>query len=148
MAAFWALVRALRKVFGPDTPLQLFKCDWEMAFRQTPKHPCHKQFTYEIWWNYKTQKVEALEIGGQPFGGKSAQFNFVQEPAAMVAIGRSFLGLLVSHYSDDTWAVEPATLAEQSLALWTELHTIVGWRLDPEKQYGPEGFGRLLGADI
>ena len=35
----------------------------------------------------------------------------------MVAIGRMWLGLLVSHYSDDTWAVEPAHLAAQGLKL-------------------------------
>ena len=35
-------------------PLALYKSDWVMAFRQTPKHPKHRAHTYEIWWNHKT----------------------------------------------------------------------------------------------
>ena len=79
----------------------------------------------------------AFESDGQPFGGKGAQFNFVRDPQALVAIGRSYLDLLVSHYTDDTYGIEAEEHSRQAWEVWCELHDIIGWRLDRRKSPPP-----------
>ena len=89
-----------------------------------------------------------LRLYGQPFGGKGSQFNYVRDPAAMVAIGRSYLGLLIAHYTDDGWGVEPEATCHQAHSLWIELNELVGWRLDMDKSPPPERAFKLLGAEL
>ena len=79
----------------------------------------------------------AIESDGQPFGGKATQYNFIRDPQAMVAIGRSALAMLVSHYSDDTWGLEPDYAALYAWKIWLQLHKIIGWRLDLDKSPRP-----------
>ena len=64
-----SIVRVLHGVFGP-VACQLYVCDWSMAFRQTPKHPAEKEWTYELAWNPVGNKVVVLSSCGQTFGGK------------------------------------------------------------------------------
>eukprot|EP00959_Pyramimonas_sp_CCMP1952_P330281 6915629-Pyramimonas_sp.AAC.1 len=92
--------------------------------RQSPKDPDQTHLTFEIVWDPHEQKVRVVDVNGQPFGGALSQFNYVQDPAVMVAIGRSMLMLPVSHNADDEWGVEPARLAQQVHRLWIDLNTL------------------------
>ena len=141
-------VRVLKQVFGRDVILNAYKCDWAMAFRQTPTHPSQAHLTLEGTWDPTTGRAVVMEVFGQPFGGKGAQFNFIRDPAALVHFGRTFLALLVAHYSDDTWAIEPECTCDHSYRLWIELHQLTGWQLDLGKSPPPERLCTLLGAEI
>ena len=66
----------------------------------------------------------------------------------MVAICRSLFGMLVAHYTDDTWGLEPAAFCKTATTIWWDIHKVIGWRLDSEKTEGPIGRGRLLGAEL
>ena len=89
-----------------------------------------------------------LETYGQPFGGKGSQFNYIRDPEAMCAIARTWLAMLMSHYSDDALLIETQTTAEQAYHLWLELNQLIGWKIDMEKSPPPQGLMRLLGAHI
>ena len=141
-------VRVLKEVFGQDVILNAYKCDWAMAFRQTPTHPSQAHLTLEATWDPHNRRAVVMEVFGQPFGGKGSQYNFIRDPAALVHFGRKFLALLVAHYSDDTWAIEPESTSQQSYELWTELHRITGWQLDLGKSPPPGRMCMLLGAEV
>ena len=141
-----SLVRVLKEAFGAQTPLQGYRADYAMAFRQCPTAPEQAMFTMELFWDPHKRRARALKVYGQPFGGKGSQMNYVRDPAAMVAIGRSKLGLLISHYSDDSWAIEPEAVAASSHKTWLELNDLIGWQLDPDKSPPPAAAFNLLGA--
>ena len=63
-----------------------------------------------------------IKSDGRPFGGKATQYNFIWDPQAMVAIGRSARAVLVSPFSDDTWGLEPEYAALHAWKIWLELH--------------------------
>ena len=144
----WALHRALREALPQRTRIMGYRADWEMAFRQCPTDPSQAKFLVELQWNPEWKSPCAIESDGQPFGGKAPQFNFIRDPQAMVAIGREILGLLVCHYTDDTWGLEPAYAAHHAWSIWMELHKLVGWRLDAAKSPPPAFTFRLLGGDL
>ena len=142
------VIRALKTAAGRGTILNAYKCDWAMAFRQTPTHPSQAQLTLEATWNPHRRQVEVLEVFGQPFGSKGSQYNFIRDPAAMVHFGRSYLGLVVAHYTDDLWGIEPEATCNQAYNLWTELHKLVGWKLDHAKSPPPGRTCTLLGGEL
>ena len=144
----WALHRALRESLPRRTRIQGYRADWETAFRQNPTDPSQAKMLVELQWNADWRAPCAIESAGQPFGGKAAQFNYIRDSQAMVAIGRTELALLVSHYVDDTWGLEPDYAAHLAWALWLELHALVGWRLDLGKSPPPTYTFRLLGGDL
>ena len=143
----WALHRSIREKMSVGTRIMGYRADWEMAFRQDPTDPKQAKLLVELQWNPEWKAACAMESDGQPFGGKATQYNVIRDPQAMVAIGRSVLALLVSHYSDDTWGLEPDYAALHAWKIWLELHKIIGWRLDLDKSPPPEYTFRLLGAD-
>ena len=145
--AAWVLTRALKDAYG-DEQLGGYRADYQMAYRQDPSDPSQAHLTLEITWHPGRRQVVVIRVKGQSFGGKSTQLNYVRDPAAMCAIGRSWLALLVSHYSDDAWAIEPLQIADQSYDLWVELNSLVGWRIDLPKSPRPEGTFKLLGAQL
>ena len=110
--------------------------------------PTQAKLLVELQWNPEWKAARVIESDGQPFGSKATQYNFIRDPQAMVAIGRSALALLVSHYSDDTWGLEPDYAALHAWKIWLELHKIIGWRLDLDESLPPEYTFRLLGADL
>ena len=143
----WALMRALKEAFG-DSKLGGFRADYQMAFRQNPADPTQEHLTLELTWHAGLRQVVVIKVQGQSFGGKSTQLNYVRDPAAMCAIARSWLALLISHYSDDAWAIEPETTMDQSYDLWLELNELIGWRIDMAKSPRPESIFKLLGAQL
>ena len=128
-----ALHRAIREQMPVGTRIMGYRADWEMAFRQDPTDPTQAKLLVELQWNPERKAACATESDGQPFGGKATQYNFIRDHQAMVAIGRSALALVVSHYSDDTWGLEPDYAALHEWKIWLELHKIIGWRLDLDK---------------
>ena len=92
----WALHRAIREQMPVGTRIMGYRADWEMAFRQDPTDPTQAKLLVELQWNPEWKAACAIESDGQPFGGKATQYNFIRDPQAMVAIGRSALALLVS----------------------------------------------------
>ena len=143
-----ALTRTLNEVFGGSVLLQGYRVDYSMAFRQDPTDPSQIRMTLEATWNPESQRAEILEVFGQPFGGKGSQFNFIRDPTAMVHAARVLLGVLVCHYSDDTWGIEPEAVARQGYDLWMRLNALVGWRVDEEKSPPPERVFQLLGGEL
>ena len=119
-----------------------------MTFRQNPADPTQEHLTLELTWHPGIRQVVVIKVQGQSFGGKSTQLNYVRDPAAMCAIARSWLALLISHYSDDAWAIEPETTMDQSYDLWLELNELIGWRIDMAKSPRPESIFKLLGAQL
>ena len=63
------VIRVFRAVTPGHTILNAYKCDWAMAFRQTPTHPDQAKITLEAAWNPHRRRAEVLEVYGQPFGG-------------------------------------------------------------------------------
>ena len=142
------VVRILRSATRKGTILNAYKCDWSMAFRQTPTRPDQARLTLEATWNPQGRRVEILEVYGQPFGGKGSQYNFIRDPAALVHFGRQFLGLVIAHYADDTWGIEPEATCLQAYTLWKELHKLTGWKLDEGKSPPPARTCTLLGGEL
>ena len=63
-------------------------------------------------------------------------------------VARTLLGLLVAHYSDDTWGIEPEAVARQGYNYWMRLNELVGWRVDEDKSPPPERIFELLGGEL
>ena len=143
----WAVLRCL-KGRHPSCRIQGYRADWETAFRQDPTSPDQTHLLVELQWCPSWRAPAAFESNGQPFGGKGTQFNFIRDPEAMVAIGRSWLGLVISNYSDDTYGLEYERHAHFAWKCWMELHALIGWRLDAGKSPPPSFCFRLLGADL
>ena len=97
----WAETRTWKEMCGGERALEGYRADNEMAFRQCPKDPDQADRTLEITWDPDNKKVVVVDVYGQPFGGALSQFNYVRDPAAMVAIARSLLKIAVAHYTDD-----------------------------------------------
>ena len=144
----YAIVRIWKEAMGALCPLKGYRVDYAMAFRQNPRHPIEALLTLELAWNPHTQKVVVIKTLGQAFGGKGAQMNYVRDPAAMVAIGRNYLALAISHFSDDTWSIEPSFSAGSSYTCWLELNDLIGWRYDLDKSPPPTCTFWLLGAEL
>ena len=47
----------------------------------------------------------------------------------MVAIARHLLHIIVAHYADDAWGVEPETIAPSAYNAWLLLNKLVGCTL-------------------
>ena len=109
------VVRILKAATGKSTILRAYKCDWSMAFRQTPTRPDQAHLTLEATWNPHGRRAENWRSSGNCFGGKGSQYNFIRDPALLAHFGRHFLGLVVGHYSDDTWGIEPGSHLRPSL---------------------------------
>ena len=127
LATAHALIRVLKGTFGQQTPLSGFRADYSMAFRQNPTHPDQADITMEAYYDV-TDGPTLLETYGQPFGGKGSQFNYIRDPEAMCAIARTWLAMLMSHYSNDAWNIGTQTTAEQAYHLWLELNQLIGWK--------------------
>lgn len=142
-----ASIRVLKDVFGHDTPLRGFRVDWEMAFRQDPVWPGMAHLLYEVFWNPELGRPQWLLPRGGAFGNKAAQLNFVQNPHLVCHVARIMLKILLAHYSDDMWNIEPESSSQQAYALVLELMTLIGWRYDAQKSPPPERRFRLLGVE-
>ena len=142
----WALHRAIREQMPVGT--RIMGTGQIGRWPSDPTDPTQAKLLVELQWNPEWKAACAMESDGQPFGGKATQYNFIRDPQAMLATGRSALALLVSHYSDDTWGLEPDYAALHAWKIWLELHKIIGWRLDLDKSPPPEYTFRLLGADL
>ncbi|CAK0893953.1 unnamed protein product [Prorocentrum cordatum] len=142
-----AVVRILRDALPNNVRLQGFRIDWEMAFRQDPlwpgRAPCH----YELVWNPQFERVQWVRPLGGTFGNKAAQTNFVEHPHFMCYFVRVCLGILLCHYSDDMWDVEPEHAAKLSHAIVLEILDLLGWRCDKSKSKPPSEHLRLLGVE-
>ena len=141
-----AVIRILKGVFPQGTRFQGFRIDWEMAFRQDPLWPVHASCHYELVWNPDLQKVQWVRPLGGAFGNKAAQSNFVEHPHFICYGARARLAILLFHYSDDMWDIEPAATAHHAHTLVLELMDLIGWRYDRGKSPPPEQTFRLLGV--
>ena len=83
---------------------------------------------------------------GGAFGNKVAQVNFVEHPHFICHVARTQLAILLCHYSDDKWAIEPEASATQAHMLVLELMDLIGWRYDRAKSPPREESFRLLGV--
>ena len=142
-----AVVRILRGIFPKGTHLHGSRIDWEMAFRQDPLWPGHGDCHYELVWNPHLCRVQWVRPLGGAFGNKAAQSNFVEHPHFICHFVRVRLAILLCHYSDDMWNVEPAQAAGQAHSLVLELMDLVGWRYDKKKNPPPAQSFRLLGVE-
>jgi hypothetical protein len=142
-----AVIRILRQVFPHGTALQGYRVDWEMAFRQDPLWPGTADLQYELTWNPKLGRVQWVRPKGGAFGNKAAQLNFVQHPHFICYVARTQLAILLCHYSDDMWDIEPSSTAHQAHALVLEIMELIGWRYDTGKSPPPKDLLRLLGVN-
>eukprot|EP00959_Pyramimonas_sp_CCMP1952_P306812 6421406-Pyramimonas_sp.AAC.1 len=98
-----------------------------MAFRQDPLWPGRAPYHYELVWNPQLERVQWARPLGGTFGNKAGQTNFVEHPHFICYVVRVCLGILLCHYSDDMWDIEPEHTAKHSHALVLEIMGLVGW---------------------
>ncbi|CAK0903327.1 unnamed protein product [Prorocentrum cordatum] len=73
--------------------------------------------------------------------------NSVEHPHVICYFARVCSGILLCHYSDDMWDIEPEHAAKHSHALALEIMDLIGWRCDKSKSKPPSEHLRLLGVE-
>ena len=68
-------------------------------------------------------------------GNKAAKLNFVEHFVCHVA--SITLAILLCHYSDNKWAIEPAKSATHAQALVCEVMELIGWHWAKGKSLPP-----------
>ena len=96
----WALHRAVREQMPVGTRIMGYRADWEMAFRQDPTDPTQAKLLVELQWNPEWKAACAID---QTVNHVAAR----QRNTTLSEIPKRWLALLVSHFSDDTWGLEP-----------------------------------------
>jgi hypothetical protein len=115
------MIRALYaslKDQAPDEELDLVGAteDLEAAYRQCPLLSSQMRVAITAVWNPLSKRVQFHEMYGQPFGAGHAVPNFCRIAEWAVRAVRRLLFLVVDHFFDDYFLVEPRCLAAS--AVW------------------------------
>jgi hypothetical protein len=127
----------------PDMTLGLD--DLAAAYRQVPVGQDH--LSVVAIWHPSLNDVRFHIVYGHAFGFAAAPANFSRMPMLLCTVARRFLACFTTSYLDDY--ITPAlgscgVSAQRGLA---ELHTLVGFPLEPEKRQVSGLHARVLGVE-
>jgi len=138
-----ALVKFVaRSTQRPD--LKLATEDMTGAYRQVPLAPQDVRYSVTGVFNPHSRRVDLHLMYGQPFGAGHAVPNFCRVAEWIARLLQRRFRLVVDHFFDDFWLVEPAPLAETAMFVLRECFATLGFALDKEKSQAPNsGFQTL-----
>lgn len=86
------------------------------------------------------------ELRAQPFGAGHAVPNFCRVSEWLARLHQNLYSMVVDHFFDDFFIVEPSTTADTALFVLKETFTALGFLLDPEKSQPPSEVQAVLGV--
>ena len=122
--------------------------DLKAAYRQCPLSDTMLGLSITMVWNPVENRIDYHELYGQPFGAGHAVPNFYRIATWACVASRRLLGLLIDHFFDDYWMVEPKCLIQSACWAFKEFMALMGLTLDPGKETFPAAFWQVLGVDI
>jgi len=145
-----SLCRALEEASINDenwTPMGSTQ-DLKAAYRQCPLSNAMLSLSITMVWNPVENRIDYHEMFGQPFGAGHAVPNFYRLAKWACVASRRLLGLLIDHFFDDYWMIEPKCHIQSATWAFKEFMAIIGLVLDPEKESLPSALWQVLGVDI
>ena len=133
-----------RSTQRPD--LKLATEDMTGAYRQVPLAPQDVRYSVTGVFNPHSRRVDLHLIYGQPFGAGHAVPNFCRVAEWIARLLQRRFRLVVDHFFDDFWLVEPAPLAETAMFVLRECFATLGFALDKEKSQAPNSVQAVLGV--
>ena len=120
--------------------------DLKAAYRQVPLSEANVCVAITAVWNPFKANVEFHEMWGQPFGAGHAVPNFYRLAEWASRVTRRLLCLVLDHFFDDYWIVEPKCIAASGVWAFRRLMAAFGLKLDPEKAQLPCSVWHALGV--
>ena len=140
-----ALVKVVARKTG-KSDLRLATEDMTGAYRQVPLAPQDVRYSVTGVYNPHTRRVDLHLMYGQPFGAGHAVPNFCRVAEWIARLLQRRFRLIVDHFFDDFWLVEPAELADSAMFVLRECFAILGFQLDGEKSQTPSSVQAVLGV--
>ena len=137
------LIRALAR---QSPQISLGTEDMKGAYRQIPLAPCDVRFALTAVYDPTKDRVTLHEMYGQPFGAGHAVPNFCRVAEWISRVMQKLFHMLVDHFFDDFFVVEPEATIQSAMACLHETFTLLGFRLDPEKSQSPSELCSILGV--
>jgi len=125
-----------------------FSQDLKAAYRQCPLSDSNISLCITMVFNPVTKQIDYHELYGQPFGAGHAVPNFYRLAHWACKVARKLLSLVIDHFFDDFWIIEPQCLADYANWCFKSLMSTVGLSLDPEKEQLPAQVWKTLGIEI
>ena len=135
------LVRALAR---QSPQISLSTGDMKGAYRQIPLAPCDVRFALTAVYDPTKDRVTLHEMYGQPFGAGHAVPNFCRVAEWISRVMQKLFHMLVDHFFDDFFVVEPEATIQSAMACLRETFTLLG--LDPEKSQRFSELCSILGV--
>lgn len=126
--------------------LELATEDMTGAYRQVPLAPQDVRYSVTGVFNPYTRRVDLHLMYGQPFGAGHAVPNFCRVAEWIARLLQRRFMMVVDHFFDDFWLVEPAKLAESATFVLRECFLAIGFDLDKEKSQPPAAVQAVLGV--
>ena len=140
-----ALIKVVARKTG-KADLRLATEDMTGAYRQVPLAPQDVRYSITGVYNPHTRRVDLHLMYGQPFGAGHAVPNFCRVAEWIARLLQRRFMLIVDHFFDDFWLVEPAKLADSAMFVLRECFSVLGFQLDGEKSQTPSSVQAVLGV--